>query len=166
MEKYKFTIIYSGNEPLDRQDGEIEFLGLKKDYEYHANAIYDYIKENYSHIKAFENIKPTLHVESASFALTMLGSIIFINTTPISEKAFEQYGYMGLLMLPNTLSENQRTKLLDFLTSLEEYNLEILYDLSQSSGVLDGKTIRKEKDYSGEVVSNFIADYGKVNKSK
>lgn len=155
MKDYKLFVIYSGNEEIKKQDGQIEYIGLKKEYPTHAMAMYDYLKDNFSHVEALKGISNKVDVHTASAFLSQLGMIVFINSTPSDEIHFEKYGYSGMFIMPKQLSEKQLKKLHE-LKDLDNYKVEINYNVRQVNGVLRGENIRLDSNFSECPLEEYI----------
>lgn len=145
MDYFKVAII--------RKDGNIDIIG-QDEQELHSLCLLDYAHKNYSD-KVFEQLNFRHRPEVISYFLMRLyDDVVFLNTT----KDVAKYGYMGILMLPEELSEEQRTKLDQFLESIAEFSICLTTNLYLEDGILQAQELYP---ISAETPKDLVSRYFK-----
>lgn len=129
------AIINGGSE----DNGDITYLGYKFNYNYHALCLIDYAVHKYPNISGFENIDYMSEPILPFYYLSLLNNIIFANVSVDDEKR-------GMLYLPKNVSDEQLTTLLQFINSIYEFKVTIVYDLSLIDDMVLGKDLQVLKD--------------------
>lgn len=143
MNNYKIAFIHSDNfEEKGLLDGKVEFLGEITKDSLHVNCLLDYANQNFSEFSIFKKLSIRHQPEVVAYFLTKLGIVVFLNLTKYDEEHLRRYGKMGMIMLPDTLTLNQRESLINFAESISDFDISINYDLSIETGILDSKTIQ------------------------
>ncbi len=165
IDNYKLAFIYGADdEKRNIKDGEIEMIGNAHDEdELHIKSLLDYSKEKYSDIEVFKRLTIKHTPDVAGYFFTLFGHIIFFNTT----KNIEKYGKTGIFMMPKIISEKQRESLKDFIEILDEYSINICYDLELVDGILEAKELHSvNKENSIKLLNTYLQKENKVNKTK
>lgn len=148
----KITIIY-GEKPVDHQmrNGEIETLGLLDDENFHIICFCDYFKTHFLEEPIFRKISFTTDLNFITFLLSQRGHIVFLNTTSIKDK--KRFFKSGMLVMPNSITEQQKSTLRTFIKTIQDYSLQLYYQLSLSKdGILDGKAISTSSECNAETL--------------
>lgn len=133
MDYYKIAIIH----PQTDKNEPIIYLGKIEDDETHSIQLLEYATKKYKHIPIFQKLNYKHTPETISYFYTLIGDIIFINTT----KDIKRHGYTGLLILPKTIDDKQKEILYHFSDSIKKYKIRILYNLSLEYGIVNGQEI-------------------------
>ena len=81
MIDFKCAIIYGyDDERRNIKNGQIEKIGNINSGELHIKCLLDLINRRYHDIKLFNNLNENHQPEVASYLLSLLGNIIFLNT--------------------------------------------------------------------------------------
>lgn len=116
MDYFKIAIIGS--------NGNIDALGSDIE-ELHSICLLDYANKNYDN-KIFKQLNFRHRPEVISYFLVSLyNNVVFLNTT----KDIKKYGYMGVLMLPEYMSDAQKDSLNRFLERIEKFNVCLVTNL-------------------------------------
>ena len=135
MDYFKIAIIGS--------NGNIDVLGSDIE-ELHSICLLDYANNNYDN-KIFKQLNLRHRPEVISYFLVSLYSdIVFLNTT----KDVKKYGYMGILMLPDALSDTQRNALNNFLDKIENFSICLATNLYLEDGLLQASESYSVSDES------------------
>ena len=144
----KVYIIHGKENPYLKIDGSIDALGDCNDnYLLHSEALLDYAKKNYTNAKIFEKLTYKHNPELISFFYTRYGDIVILNT--FREEDIKLNRKISLILLmPNDVSDKQKSVLYNVISNFDGYNIEILYDLDIVDGLLDGKDLSLERGKS------------------
>lgn len=141
---FKLAIIYGKDEETKKiKDGDIEYYGNVKDDIRHIEVLLDVMKEKYQEIPLFQKFTYQVQADIPAYFLTKLGSIVVFNSTEYKNDKIK-HGKIGFIMLPDAMTEKQKTKLLSLADSLQDYSISLGYDLQLKDGLLDGKTLNQE----------------------
>ena len=88
------------------------------------------------------------------FLVKLYGDVVFLNTT----KDITKYGHMGILMLPDELSEEQRVNLEQFLDDIAEFNICLTTNLYLEDGILQAQELYS---VSSETPKDLVGRYFK-----
>ena len=127
------AIINGGSE----DNGDITYLGYN--FNYHAECLIDYAVHKYPNISGFENIDYMSEPNLPFYYLSLLNNIIFTNVSVDDEKR-------GVLYLPKIVSDEQLKTLLQFINSIYEFKVTMVYDLSLIDDMVLGKDLEVLKD--------------------
>lgn len=117
----------------------IDYIGSIDSLNTHSEALLEYAKNNYKNIPIFSKLNYRHTPETISYFYTLLGDVIFLNTT----KDIKRHGYTGLFILPLEVSPEQKEQTLEFADSLKEYQVRILHHLSLEYGILNGEEMQQ-----------------------
>ena len=128
MDYFKIAIIGS--------NGNIDALGSDIE-ELHSICLLDYANKNYDN-KIFKQLNFRHRPEVISYFLVSLyNNVVFLNTT----KDIKKYGYMGVLMLPEYMSDAQKDSLNRFLERIEKFNVCLVTNLYLDEGFLQANEL-------------------------
>lgn len=145
MDYFKVAII--------RKDGVIDVIG-QDEQELHSLCLLDYARKNCAD-KVFEQLNFRHRPEVISYFLVKLyGDVVFLNTT----KDIVKYGHMGILMLPDELSEEQIINLEQFLDDIAEFNICLTTNLYLEDGILQAQELYS---VSSETPKDLVGRYFK-----
>lgn len=131
-------------------DGDIIYLGYNFNYDYHAQCLIDYAKYKYPQISGFENIDYMSEPNLPLYYLSRLNNIIFTNVSVDDEKR-------GMLYLPKKISERQLEILLNFINTVQEFKITIVYDLSLIDGMVFGRDLNiLQLDNTKEEIEDYF----------
>lgn len=164
MDIYKLALIYGKNDELRQiHDGQIKKIGNVLEEELlHATCLLDHAKEIYPNVTIFKQLNNRHRPETIGYFFTLLGNILFLNTT----KNVEKHGKRGILMMPNDWTEAQTESLKQLCHMIGDFSITIFYDLKITDGMLDGKELYpmgEEKPW--DLVERYI-NRGERNKIK
>lgn len=117
----------------------IDYIGSIDSLNTHSESLLEYAKDNYKNIPIFSKLNYRHTPETISYFYTLLGDVIFLNTT----KDIKRHGYTGLFILPLEVSPEQKEQTLEFADSLKEYQVRILHHLSLEYGILNGEEMQQ-----------------------
>ena len=165
IDNYKVAFIYGeDDERRDIKNGKIEMIGnIHDENEIHIICLLEHAKERYPDIEIFKRLNNRHTPDIAGYFFTLLGHIVFFNTT----KNIEKYGKTGMFMMPKSLSDNQRKTLIEFVENLEEYHISICYDLDLVDGILEAKELYPlEKEKPLKLLGTYLQRENKEIKTK
>ncbi len=142
IDEYKIVIISGDDAKRGRNDGNLEYYGKIDDGAGHAFYLVQYIKENYSDLKLLNSLKTTRHPITISSLLAMHGNILFLNVTDYKECNLRKYGKIGMLFMPDNVSDKMRESLDNFCKEINEFDVEMNYNLRLIDGMIDADTFR------------------------
>lgn len=131
MDTHKLVIIH--------QNQTIDYLGDIASNNTHSEELLEYARKEYQNMPIFTKLNYRHTPETISYFFTLLGDIVFLNTT----KDIERHGYTGLFILPEETSEEQREQALIFAEHLQPYRVRILHHLTLDHGFLQGEEIQQ-----------------------
>lgn len=163
MNDYKIAFIHGDSfEEKGLIDGSIEFCGNNNKDSLHVANLLDFAKKNFPEISVFNQLSIRHQPEVVSYFLTRLGIVVFLNMTKYDSKHLRKYGKMGMLLLPDELTDKQKESLIKFAESISDFEILINYDLSIETGILDSKTIQ---GFNNETPKELLDIYFKrINK--
>lgn len=164
MDNYKIAFI-NGNNFEDRNiiDGGIDYYGEIDSDSLHVMSLLEYAKNNFSDIPVFNQLTIRHQPEVVAYFLTRIGIIVFLNMTRYDEQHLKRYGKMGMLMMPDKLTDNQIEALNQFVEEISDFSIVVNYDLSIDTGMLDSKSIQ---GFAGEKPKDIIETYLERKKEK
>lgn len=165
IDSYKLAIIYGKEDNIKNiKDGQIEMRGNAYDFDViHIKCLLDFAKERYPEVEIFKRLNYKHTPEIASYFLTLLDNIVFLNTT----KDIEKYGKTGIFMMPKTFSEMQIDTLISFTENLKDYSISICYDLELVDGILESKELHSlDKKQAIKLLETYLQKENRVIKSK
>lgn len=128
MIDFKCAIIYGyDDERRNIKNGQIEKIGNINSGELHIKCLLDLINRRYHDIKLFNNLNENHQPEVASYLLSLLGNIIFLNTKQTK---------LGILIYNNEFNDEQKKTLMDLVSKLSDYTIYIYNDLRIEDGIL------------------------------
>lgn len=136
MDTYKLAIIYGDNGyKSDDNFGKIDKFGAINDGLLHSACLLKFGKEKFPNVEVFNKL--TFHHEPdvISYFFIKLGHAVFINSTSKGMK-------MGILLLPEQISDNFQNVLYKFAEGIEEYSVTLAYDLEIVNSLLESKSIQ------------------------
>lgn len=136
MDQHKLVIIH--------QNQAIDYLGDITSNNTHSEELLEYAQKQYKNIPIFNKLNYRHTPETISYFYTLLGDVIFLNTT----KDIERHGYTGLFILPEEISLEQQKQTLAFAEHLQPYRVRILHHLTLENGFLQGEEIQQTIDHS------------------
>lgn len=108
-------------------DGKINNFYIGDEDFFHSYILRSYLNLNYDKLDLV-NIDLN-NANSMSLFLRESGNIVFLNTTTYKDKKPLKDGKIGVIFMPDELSENQKNSLLDFKNSVSNYDeLQIFYN--------------------------------------
>lgn len=158
MENYKLVFIYGVNDPNKNiKNGEMEGIGDVQDETLlHINCLLDYAKTKYPNIPIFQQLNNRHRPETVAYFLTLLGHIVFFNTT----KNVKKHGKSGLFMFPKEITEEQKETLSKFCKTIEDFSITVTYDLQLVDGILDSKEFSMaEVNSPSHIINSFFTQY-------
>ena len=144
MDDYKIAFIFGSNKDnVGIFDGDIRKIGDMKDGYFHSTILLNFAKKYYPEKEIFKILSNRHMPEAISyFYIHFFNHVVFLNATKCNiDGRLGKCGKLGILLLPNELTENQENTLIAFLNEIEDYNVRILYNLSLDGGVLDGSEV-------------------------
>lgn len=145
MDSYKIAFIH--------QNATIDYVGSNTTDDTHSVHLLEYAKNNYPEVSIFKKLNYRHTPETISYFYTLLGDVIFLNTT----KDIERHGYTGLFIFPQKITEEQKRILYTFSKSIEKYTTRILYNLSLENGILTGNETQQALDVTPyEVLEHYF----------
>ena len=143
MDNYKIALIHSDSfEDRGLMDGQFEVCGEINKDSLHVMNLLDYANNKFSEMSIFQKLSVRHQPEVVSYFLTKLGIIVFLNMTKYDNEHLKKYGKMGMLLLPDELTDRQKDTLIKFAEKISDFDIYINYDLSIDTGILDSKTIQ------------------------
>ena len=128
MNYFKIVIINS--------NGSVDTIGNDPE-KLHSVYLLDYAKQKYdSEIFKRLNFRHRPQVISY-FLVSLYNDIIFLNTT----KDVKKYGYMGILILPDSISASQEESLHSFLDKIENFDIFLATDLTLKEGLVQANEL-------------------------
>lgn len=121
IDNYK-AIIISGNKE-DDVDGEIIYVGSLDKYDYHTDALLDFLLEKYPNVEVLKTIPRNCEPDVPTFFLMRLNNISYLNISS------DQVRNRGLLFIPNEITEKQRDSLDKIAEELDDAYVDIGFDL-------------------------------------
>lgn len=165
MENYKFAIFYGDeNKKKEMQDGKVEKFGniLLEDFN-HIHYLIEYIDNNFSDIPLFKSLNKRHSPEIAAFLISRLGNIVFLNVT----QNIKRFGKSGIFVMPDKITEKQKTTLYYFLEEIKDFSITIIYKLKIVDGILDGDNlVQGDKDNSKNLLDSFFSKLSENEKNK
>ena len=143
MDDKKIAFIY-GKEKYEKGilEGQVEKLGDIRDEIRHAVLLIDFAHEKYPEVSVFQKLNSRHIPEVISFFYgKCFNHIVFLNTTSFKRDGIISHGKKGTLILPDNISSTQLESLKHFLEEIDDYSINILYDLEIVDGLLDGKEL-------------------------
>ncbi len=158
MDDYKIAIIYGKDDEKNHtKDGMIHYYGKVCDDYFHNVYLLNYTKEYYPDTPIFQSLNPRHPKEIIAYFLVKMGHIVFFNTTRYEEKNFKKYGKLGLLMLPDVLTEKQKAALIQFSQNIPDFQILISYRLKIENGLLDSNTYQSvHHETPEEMIRNYL----------
>lgn len=150
MDDYMIAIINGSKE----DDGKINYLGSNFNFNYHAECLLDYAFKKYPEISGFSKLDYMDEPNSPIYYLSLLGNIIFTNISVDGEKR-------GVLYFPKKITNKQIDTLYEFINSILNYNVWIVYDMAMVDGMFVGETFDFDKEVD---LKSKIDEYIKYNK--
>ena len=150
MDDYMIAIINGSKE----DDGKISYLGHNFNFNFHAECLLDYASKKYPEISGFSKIDYMDEPNSPIYYLSLLGNIIFTNISVDGEKR-------GVLYFPKKITNKQIDTLYEFINSILNYNVWIVYDMAMVDGMFVGETFDFDKEVD---LKSKIDEYIKYNK--
>ena len=151
MDNNKLAIIHP--------DGSIKLLGDKHDEdELHVACMLDYASEKYPEASIFQKLNIRHRPLDVAYFYTLLGDIIITNNTSQEKK----YGKTGTVFMPNEITEMQKESLYEFAPFMDNYVVDILYDMEIKDGIIDGQ----QQFSSGSFTENLNAFFDKRKAKK
>ncbi len=137
MEDCKIAFIYGkDDEKRKTYEGQIEKYGKIEEDLLHSTCLLQYAKERCSHIEIFTRLNYRHRPETIGYFFTaILDDIVFLNTT----KNIEKYGKTGVFLMPEEPTEIQKEAVYQFAQEINDFSVNVLYDLSLQDGILEGK---------------------------
>ena len=120
----------------------VHYYGNTSDDYFHNVYLLNYVKEYYPDVPIFQQLNPRHPKEIIAYFLVKMGHIVFFNTTKYDEKNLQKYGKLGLLLLPDSLTENQKKSLMQFSKNISDFQILINYELKIEDGLLSSKTFQ------------------------
>ncbi len=156
MEDYKLAFIYgAGEEVRGLIDGEIQNIGNAHDKdELHINCLLKFAKNKYGDVNVFNRLNHRHRPEIAAYFFSLFGHIVFFNITRDAKK----YGKMGLFIMPLEITDKQKESLTAFVKTIDDFHVDICYDLKLIDGILDGREIQA---FNGETPEKLLEIYYK-----
>lgn len=135
MDNYKLAFIHGrSNSERKIYEGNIDKYGELGDGNLHILCLLDYAKEKYPDVPIFKQFNDKYAATTVGFVYTMLGDVVFFNTTTNISK----YGKTGIFMLPDNITDKQKEAMYALANSINDYSVNIYYDLKLEDGILDG----------------------------
>ncbi len=152
MDDYKIAVIYGKDDPEKNiKDGMIEAFGDIHDQDLlHIDCILEHARKRYPEVAVFKQLTDRHSPEVVACIYTLLGNVVFFNTTKDAGK----YGKLGLLMLPDELTDNQIQSLQELAKSISNYSLNISYGLKLEDGFLEGQEMKSTSDETPQELLN------------
>ena len=143
MDNYKIAFI-NGNNFEDRNiiDGKIDYYGEIDSDTLHVMSLLEYAKNNFSDIPVFNQLNIRHQPEVVAYFLTKIGVAVFFNMTRYDASHLKKYGKLGMLMLPDELTDKQKEALYQFAENISDFSISVHYDLNIDTGILSSKTIQ------------------------
>lgn len=158
IDKYKISLIY-GQDDVNHnmKDGKIDCFGNMKDMdEMHIINYIDVIKKHFSDVKLLGKITWHHSPEVPAFFFSKLFNICsFMNTT----KDIKRHGKTGVFVMPDELTERQIQSLLLLTKNIEDFKIQICYNLELNEGIIESKIISNngiDKKTPYELMSHYI----------
>lgn len=148
MYNYMVTIINGGKD----DDGDLVYLGPNFNFKYHAECLIDYALKKYPNISGFKEIDYMDEPNLPIYYLSILNNIIFTNVSVDEEKR-------GILYLPKNISSKQQAVLFDFIKTISDYEIYIVYNMSLIDGMFMGtqfQTNEKMELSNMDLLKNFF----------
>ena len=141
MDSYKIAFIH--------QNATIDYVGSNTTDDTHSVHLLEYAKNNYPEVSIFKKLNYRHTPETISYFYTLLGDVIFLNTT----KDVERHGYTGLFIFPQKITEEQKRILT--LSILEEWtSKEIAIKFGKSDSrirhIIKDTIAKIKQEYEGE----------------
>lgn len=143
----KIAIIHS-----NQLDGKIDYITCNLETEkIHIAMMLDYLKTHYLEDEFLQNCNIYTSINSIALYLSRKGNIIFLNTTSYSKEMLKKHGRNGILIMPNSITENQKESIQELKEKLSKLNeLQIWYDIDDNN---NAKVMFGDID----VIDNFIS---------
>lgn len=140
MENYKLAFIHGRtDEKRNIKEGEIVKFGSKEENSLHMIHLLDYAKRTYPDVKLFNLLSNRHSPEIAGYFYTLLGDIVFFNTT---HQDVEKYGKTGFLMLPKNMTSLQEESLYILAEEINDFEISIHYNITLEDGLLNTNSIQ------------------------
>ena len=129
----KIIIINPLDEENNLNDGQINYIGEVDSYFDHSNLLINYGVDVYGENTIFDIMSTGNYlVEYPVYFLTEgYENIVFLNVS--NSKA----GKIGLLYLPNNISDKQKESLSMLSLVLKDFNVEVNYNMRMDDGIVD-----------------------------
>lgn len=165
MDDYKIAVIYGkDDQEKNIKDGMIEAFGDIHDQDLlHIDCILEHARKKYPEVAVFKQLTDRHSPEAVAYFYTQLGNAVFFNST----KEPEKYGYSGVLMLPDDLTDNQIQSLQNLSKKISKYIISISYDFKVEDGIIECQEINSlNQETPEELLKKYFARSSKVHKSK
>lgn len=149
MEKIIKIAIIHGEEKLD---GKIDYITCNLDTEkIHIAMMLDYLETHYLEDKILQSSNIYTSINSIALYLCRKGNIVFLNTTSYNKEMLIKHGKNGILIMPGSITENQKEALQEFKEKISKLNeLQVWYDIQEDN---NAKVMFGDND----VIDNFIS---------
>ncbi len=146
MDQYKIALI--------NKNGQIEKIGETMDeMQLHSVCLLEFALKNYPDVPIFKKLTNRHTPEIISYFYTLLGNIVFLNTTKDEKK----YGKTGFFMFPNGITENQQVSIFAFAQSIKDFSTTIFYDLKLVDGMIEEKALSSmDYQYPEELLKSYF----------
>ena len=156
MNEYMVAIITGDSE----DNGNITYLGHNFNFNYHAECLIDYAVHKYPNISGFKNIDYMKEPNLPIYYLSFLNNIIFTNVSVDDEMR-------GMLYLPKIISDEQLKTLLQFIDSIYDFKVIVIYDLSLIDGMVLGKDLDvSQSENMKEQIMKYVLERQFVKKER
>ena len=163
MDDYKIAVIYGKDDPEKNiKDGMIEAFGDIHDQDLlHIDCILEHARKRYPEVAIFKQLTDRHRPEVVACIYTLLGNVVFFNTT----KDIKKYGRTGLLMLPDELTDNQIQSLQELTKKIHKYNITISYELNFEEGVpVDKEMYPISNETPQELLNKYLTKTSQAKK--
>ncbi len=158
MDEYRLALICGNIEETDKlKDGMTIKLGKLGIEDLHGAILLDFAEQHYPNIPWLERYRNSYHAEVIAYFYTLMGYIVFFNTTKENKK----YGNNGLFMMPRKITPKQEASLQKLASELNGYDVDLVYHLHVADGLVDGEVISKSKNLKtpSQLVSHYLSNF-------
>lgn len=165
-EDIKLSILFGDNQ-VDgiNRNGQVENL-IMDDDDFHIAYLIDYFKTHFKDDAYLQSVDIADPAHIVEVYLRDLGHMVFVNSTSYKNGKPNSYGKTGILMLPETVTEEQIESLNCFKEKISDYKeLQVWSDLYRDeNNIINGRV--QSNVNSEKTVTEFVDYFIEQMKSK